>query len=133
MQSEVPWQGPWLLIPTWQSGSEPGYSRPHRDERLLSVLLFQGAQLRRGQQGQSQLSNHWSRHLGHRSLQHRLWKRTLSPGGATACALQSACRVPAASAASPSPPPGPTHGAHARPVSGCLDQLRLVHAELVTA
>lgn len=84
---EVPGLQPLLLVPTWQSGYKFGYSRPHRNERLPSVLLFQGAELRRGEQSQSQLSNHWSCHLGHGLLQHRLWKRALSLCPPPACRI----------------------------------------------
>jgi hypothetical protein len=109
--------------------------RPHRDKRLPPVLLFQGAQLRRGQQGQSQLSNHGGRHFGYRPFQHRLRTPGLSRGKlggiCPATSFRRSCgpfRLQR-----PRTPPGPTHRAHARPVSGGLDQLSLVHAELVAA
>lgn len=63
------------------SGFEPGSLCPHRDEWLPPVLLFQGAQLCGGQQGQSQLPHYRGSYLGHRPLQHRLRTPALSPGG----------------------------------------------------
>ena len=74
------WAAPHALSPTPRSESEPCSPRPYRDERLPPVLLFQGAQLCRSQQGQSQLQHHRGRHLGHRPLQHRLPTPALSPG-----------------------------------------------------
>lgn len=76
------------LSPKLLSGSESSSSHAHRDERFPPVLFFQGAQLRRGQQSQSQLLHHWGRYLGHRPLQHRLRTTALSPDGREHLALR---------------------------------------------
>lgn len=127
---------PPCLPPTLLSGSQPGSWLPHRDQRLPLVLLFQGAQLRWGQQSQSQLPHHRGRYLGHRPLQHRLQTPALSPserGRLARRPFDGFLRPKPPSAPPPHAPLSLAHRAHARPAPGCQDEFSLVYAELVTA